>query len=215
MWTDEAPGRPAKGGLGFVVWLPPGSPHGGLTGRFKYAERVVGLSELTFLSRSHSLITQLELLAAASPYASLPAACFADSDVIHFIDNTGALYGLVKGYSPVPDCMSIIRAFHVANLALRANVWFSYVASKANISDLPSRGALSEMAAALLRVAPRAPFSLLRDSVPLLFPSGDTDVAAVWAAVTAQLPPQPSGSGGASGRRTSGGAHRKRQRSRR
>ena len=62
MWTDEAPGRPAKGGLGFVVWLPPGSPRGGLTGRFKYAERVVGLSELTFLSRSHSLITQLELL---------------------------------------------------------------------------------------------------------------------------------------------------------
>ena len=108
--------------------------------------------------------------------------------------------------------MSIIRAFHVANLALRANVWFSYVASKANISDLPSRGALSEMAAALLRVAPRAPFSLLRDSVPLMFPSGDTDVAAVWAAVTAQLPPQPSGSGGPSKRHAPSG---KRPRARR
>ena len=106
--------------------------------------------------------------------------------------------------------MSIIRAFHVANLALRANVWFSYVASKANISDLPSRGALSEMAAALLRVAPRAPFSLLRDSVPLLFPSGDTDVAAVWAAVTAQLPPQPSGSAAPNHRRPTRGGPRAR-----
>ena len=107
--------------------------------------------------------------------------------------------------------MSIIRAFHVANLALRANVWFSYVASKANIADLPSRSALSEMAAALLRVAPRAPFSLLRDSVPLVFPSGDTDVAAVWAAVTAQLPPQPSASSGSSkpARAQKGGRHKR------
>ena len=56
----------------------------------------MGLSELTFLSRSHSLITQLELLAAASPYASLPAACFADSDVIHFIDNAGALWHTMR-----------------------------------------------------------------------------------------------------------------------
>ena len=54
-----------------------------------------------------------------------------DEDVLHFIDNSSALYGMVKGYSSRPDSMAIIRAFHAANLALRANVYFSYVASKA------------------------------------------------------------------------------------
>ena len=30
--------------------------------------------------------------------------------------------------------------FHVVNAAVAANTWFEYVASGANISDLPSRG---------------------------------------------------------------------------
>ena len=53
------------------------------------------------------------------------------------MDNSSALYGLVKGYSARPDSLAIIRAFHAANLAIRANVWFNYVASKANVADLP------------------------------------------------------------------------------
>ena len=31
---------------------------------------------------------------------------------------------------------------HAANLAMQANVWFNYAASKANVADLPSRGDL-------------------------------------------------------------------------
>ena len=80
-------------------------------------------------------------------------------DVIHYIDNSSALYGMTKGYSSVPDSLAIIRAFHAANLALRANIWFNYVATKANVADLPSRGALDEMAACLRKVLPS--FSLL------------------------------------------------------
>ena len=30
--------------------------------------------------------------------------------------------------------------FHAANVAVRANTWFEYVPSAANVSDLPSRG---------------------------------------------------------------------------
>ena len=71
-----------------------------------------------------------------------PPELFHEREVLHFIDNTSALYGLAKGYSSQPDSSAIIRAFHVANIRLRANVWFNYVATKANVADLPSRGAL-------------------------------------------------------------------------
>ena len=36
-------------------------------------------------------------------------------------------------------------------MMLEVNVWFNYVASKANIADLPSRYAIEEMAEAILR----------------------------------------------------------------
>ena len=59
--------------------------------------------------------------------------------MIHFIDNVGAYSGLGKGYSPDMDSARMISVFHTMNAALRSNVWFEYVPSKANISDLPSR----------------------------------------------------------------------------
>ena len=130
----------------------------------------MGLSELTFLDRDHSLIGQLELLAAASVYVSFPSSDFEGMDVVHYIDNTSALYGLVKGYSPRPDSLRIIRAFHVANVALGANVWFNYVATKANLADLPSRGAVGEMADVIRRVLPS--FHVERDRVDMVFPAG-------------------------------------------
>ena len=37
------------------------------------------------------------------------------------------------------DSARLISVFHTMNAALRANVWFEYVASAANIADLPSR----------------------------------------------------------------------------
>ena len=124
--------------------------------------------------------------AAAAVYVSFPRGAFDDEDVLHFIDNSSALYGMVKGYSSRPDSVAIIRAFHAANLALRANVYFSYVASKANVADLPSRGALREMEACLRRVS--RSFSL-DDRVELVLPACPADLSGLWAAVMAQLPP--------------------------
>ena len=106
--------------------------------------------------------------------------------MIHFIDNSSALYGMVKGYSSQPDNLSIIRAFHAANLAMRANVWFSYVASKANVADLPSRGALADMAIRLRRFSPS--FSLADSRVDMVLPACPRDVDEVWEAVMLQLP---------------------------
>jgi hypothetical protein len=46
---------------------------------------------------------------------------------------------MAKGYSADVDSARLVSVFHTMNAALRSNVWFEYVPSKANISDLPSR----------------------------------------------------------------------------
>ena len=208
MWNDADPGgKPALGGLGFVVWFPPGHPLGGAGGRFSYSSRWVGVPDLTFLDREHSLIGQLELLAAAAVYVSYPPGTFDGWDVLHFVDNSSALYGLVKGYSSRPDSLAIIRAFHAANLAIRANVWFNYVASKANVADLPSRGDLALMADVLRHVSPS--FSLDADGVDLVIPACPRDLDGLWAAVMAQVQPGP---GGPKRRARAGGRRNRRDR---
>ena len=92
---------------------------------------------LAFRERS-TYIGVAEALGAAVPFTSLPNK-FKDRDVIHFIDNTGALVGLAKGYSRDVDTSRIAHVFHTVCAAAQANVWFEYVASGANIADLPSR----------------------------------------------------------------------------
>ena len=83
-------------------------------------------------------IGQLELLAAVSAYTTFHAE-LRDRRVIHWIDNTSALAGLIRGYAGSIDSARIVHAFHALNVGLRTDVWFEYVASKANIADLPSR----------------------------------------------------------------------------
>jgi hypothetical protein len=153
----------------------------------------VRAADLPFLSRDDHLIGQLELLAGASVYASYPASDFAGWDVVHYIDNTSALYSLSKGYSAQPDSLLIIRAFLALDLAIGANIWFNYVATKANVADLPSRGAIGEMESCIQEVHPT--FRAHGSSVPFVvpaIPSGDASISALWAAVAAAaFPPQP------------------------
>ena len=79
------------------------------------------------------------MLAGVAAYTSRPDQ-LRDRDVVHFIDNSGALVGLAKGYSSDVDSARLVSAFHVMNATVRSNVWFEYVPSRgANISDLPSR----------------------------------------------------------------------------
>ena len=84
-------------------------------------------------------IGQLEMLAAAAAYFTFPD-LLRDRRVLHWIDNTGALAALIKGYSRELDCARIVQAFSAFSLGLGVRAWFEYVASKANIADLPSRG---------------------------------------------------------------------------
>jgi hypothetical protein len=85
-------------------------------------------------------IGQLELIAILLPYWSEPER-FAGRDVIHFVDNTSAIYCAIKDYSKSPDSARIVHCIHAILVAFDINVWFEYVPSKENISDGPSRGA--------------------------------------------------------------------------
>ena len=47
------------------------------------------------------------------------------------------------------DCARLVNTFHLLAAALRCQVWFEWVPSKANVSDLPSRGLMDELSAVL------------------------------------------------------------------
>ena len=171
-----------------MVWFPPGHPGASpRKGRFRYAARKgVTADDFSFFSRSHHLIQQLELLAAAAVYTSFPpnSSRVSRSSTL-FIDNVGALSGLIRGVARAVDCLSIVRAFHPTNLSLKADVWFNYVASKANVADLPSRWALSEMQRILRSFSPS--FSLTADSVDLTTPECLQSIPEMWEVIQARL----------------------------
>ena len=89
-------------------------------------------------------IAELETLAAVSVYATYPD-LFAGRKVLHWIDNTVALSALVHGYSGKPELAKAVNVLYLQLAALRTNVYFDYVPSKANIADLPSRELFSEL----------------------------------------------------------------------
>ena len=84
-------------------------------------------------------IGQAEVAAEVIPYFSLPFDMLYERRVIHFVDNTSALHCILNGYSRVPDTSWMVNLFHCFNCSLRAQVWWEYVASKANPADGPSR----------------------------------------------------------------------------
>ena len=105
-----------------MVWVPADHPLGEGAGWFLFFAQQLYYS----FTRDHSMIGPLEPIAAAGAYTSMPDV-FAGRDVLHFIDNTNALYGLAKGYSAAPDMVRIIRSFHIGNILGQADVWFDYV----------------------------------------------------------------------------------------
>ena len=82
-------------------------------------------------------IGQLEILAAVAVYFSMPE--LRGRRVLHWIDNTGAVAALTKGYARAPDSVRIVHVFKAYCLGAGASIWFQWVPSKANIADLPSR----------------------------------------------------------------------------
>jgi len=136
VYTDAMydPSKCPAGMVGVVIYDPedPESV-------WRYSSAAVPAELIEKFRPREQYVGQLEVLAAVAAYTSRPDQ-LRGPDVIHFIDNTGAMFGLAKGYSADIDSARLISVFHVMNAAVRANVWFEYVPSGANISDLPSRG---------------------------------------------------------------------------
>ena len=85
-----------------------------------------------------TLIMQAEIAAAEWVYFSNTER-LRGRRVIHFIDNTGALSAMIYGYARKLDCARMINSFHLLLASLQLCVYFEWVPSEANTSDLPSR----------------------------------------------------------------------------
>ena len=76
--------------------------------------------------------------------ALLLATCYAPDllkheFVVHFVDNSAALAGLVKGHSCNWDSSALLSVFAIQTASLRAHFWHEWVESIANVSDGLSR----------------------------------------------------------------------------
>jgi hypothetical protein len=139
MW-DPGSGPHGFGRMALIVWIPPSDSS---EGELVYASQEASTELLQWsndLKPKKTFIVFLEVMALAAPYFSPDLADkLKGRDVIHFADNTSANAGVVKGTSPSPDCDRVIGNLHFRWAELQTNVWVSYVASDANLSDEPSR----------------------------------------------------------------------------
>ena len=104
-----------------------------------HCDRAMTLPELySFSHDKKTLIMQAEIAGATWVYYS-NADRLRGRRVIHFIDNTGALSAMIYGYARKLDCARMINSFHLLLAALQLRVYFEWVPSDANTSDLPSR----------------------------------------------------------------------------
>ena len=157
VWSDArweaAQDRPA--GIGFVVFFPASKAAADVAassrtppwllgartppGRWRFAAYEPAASEYAHWRARSQYIGQLELLAAVSVYYSL-AEDLRGRRVLHFIDNSGAMAGLVRDYSRDRDSAGLVHTFWALAVGLEIDVWFIFVYSEANIADWPSRG---------------------------------------------------------------------------
>ena len=124
-----------SGHLGFVVYHPVYGK------RYAYAAAPSDWARLfDNLKKRDTYIGQYELGAAITPFLSLPPDWLHGRPVELWIDNSGAIGALIKGYSGVPDCARIVNLFHFATAKLGiASLWIDYVPSESNPADIPSR----------------------------------------------------------------------------
>lgn len=156
IWSDAMYERtgtvPARGG--FLVHFPAEVGEDGreTPAETLWAEHITPEAVVRrFVPGKKQYIGQLELLYAVAPYTSIPGR-LRGRQCIHFVDNTSAIAALVKGYARAIDSGLIVNAYHAFQVGLRTDVYFEYVRSKANIADLPSRAAASEMRGILKRL---------------------------------------------------------------
>ena len=68
-----------------------------------------------------------------------------NEDVVWFVDNTSALSALIRRASSTEDLNTLALVFGLSMTALRARVWFEYIQSASNPSDVLSRKAWGDL----------------------------------------------------------------------
>ena len=128
-----------KAQLGFVVFDPEHN-------KYYHSFMIVGNEVISkFVPGKGTYIGQLEALAAAAVYSSLPREVLEDRYALHWVDNTSAVAGLIKGYSSKSDTGRILNALQFLLAGLSCVPWFAYVPSGQNVADAPSRGEFQEL----------------------------------------------------------------------
>ena len=61
-------------------------------------------------------------------------------DVLHFVDNTSALAGFIKGAGGPEDSCAIFSIYHILAAELGLRIWAEHVEGDGNCADPPSRG---------------------------------------------------------------------------
>ena len=135
VYTDAMWEPPKPAGMAFVAfcfkWPAP-----------KCAYLSVPDAYLRLLLPRKTQINQAEALAVALVPTALGDALHG-CDLLHFIDNQGALSALIKGYSPKEDCSAICCMIHLLHAELQTRAFFEHVESAANLSDAMSREGLA------------------------------------------------------------------------
>jgi hypothetical protein len=138
VWIDAAwePTSDEPATIGFVICIPGDDTS---EAQWLHGSGVVPDEYIAQFRKREQYIGQLEILGAVAVYYSLPE-LFVNKKVLHFIDNTSAVAGLLRGYSAVEDSARIVHAFWALATGLGLVAYFEYVKSSANVADAPSRG---------------------------------------------------------------------------
>ena len=66
-------------------------------------------------------------------------------DILHYVDNEGARYSVIKGCSPSRESAWLIQGFWETEVYNRSRSWISRVPTVCNIGDGPSRDEWEEL----------------------------------------------------------------------
>ena len=142
IWSDAMyeTGSGCAAGIGFVVFVP----RGARGGRWYYSASTVGAEFMRRFMKRKQYIGQLEQLAAVAVYYTLALhpelrEVLRDAPVLHFIDNYAAAQSLCKGYASAIDSARIVHAMWSLVGVVGCCPWFSYIRTKGNVADIPSR----------------------------------------------------------------------------
>uniref|UniRef100_A0A7S3X1I6 Uncharacterized protein n=1 Tax=Emiliania huxleyi TaxID=2903 RepID=A0A7S3X1I6_EMIHU len=132
--TDASEGEGGYTGIGVVLWDPEDN-----TLHYAGDEAPALLTAFfAWLREKANYIFEWELVAALCLYLTFPDK-LQNKILHHFIDNEGAKFSLIRGFSGAPGGERVIHAAAAEIVSLGCHPWFGRVASKDNISDGPSR----------------------------------------------------------------------------